>query len=246
MPAPAEPSVGAAAPLPSRWPDLRKRVLSAALLIPAAILCIWLGAEAWAALMAAAVALLAWEWVRLCGFSTRRLPGLAVPVLVLAAGTLAVEAAWALALGLLLRRLRGALGLRSSCRREPRARSGRLACLRRALYRSGRHRADPSARRCGGRAGQCAVPVPGGLGQRYRRLPGRAAPSAGRSWRRPSRPTRPGPGRAGGLGLGHAGRAAGRRGDRPLGLRVAAVPGAAGRRRARRCWRSSATCSRAG
>lgn len=85
----------------SRWPDLRKRALSAALLVPAAILCIWLGAEAWTSLMAAAVALLAWEWVRLCGFSTRRLPGLAVPLLVLAAGVLAVGGAWSWALGLL-------------------------------------------------------------------------------------------------------------------------------------------------
>jgi phosphatidate cytidylyltransferase len=44
--------------------------------------------------MAAAAAVLAWEWVKLCGFSTRRLPGLCVPVAVLAAGTLAVEAQW--------------------------------------------------------------------------------------------------------------------------------------------------------
>jgi phosphatidate cytidylyltransferase len=94
VPAQAEPAAGGT-PLASRWRDLRKRALSAALLIPAAVLCIWLGAEAWAALMAAAVALLAWEWVR-------RLPGLLVPVLVLAAGTLAVEAAWGWALGLLL------------------------------------------------------------------------------------------------------------------------------------------------
>ncbi|MDB5371825.1 MAG: Phosphatidate cytidylyltransferase [Belnapia sp.] len=85
----------------SRWPDLRKRALSAALLVPAAILCIWLGAEAWTSLMAAAVALLAWEWVRLCGFSTKRLPGLAVPLLVLAAGVLAVGNAWGWALALL-------------------------------------------------------------------------------------------------------------------------------------------------
>ena len=85
----------------SRWPDLRKRALSAALLVPAAILCIWLGAEAWTALMAAAVALLAWEWVRLCGFSTKRLPGLAVPVLVLAAAVLALGEAWGWALALL-------------------------------------------------------------------------------------------------------------------------------------------------
>ena len=101
MPAQAEPPADTVAPRPSRWPDLRKRVLSAALLVPAAILCIWLGAEAWAALMAAAVALLAWEWVRLCGFSTKRLPGLAVPVLVLAAGVLALGEAWGWALALL-------------------------------------------------------------------------------------------------------------------------------------------------
>ncbi len=77
-----------------RWRDLRKRVLSAALLGPAALLCVWLGAEAWTALMASAAALLAWEWVRLCGFSTRRLPGAAVPVAVLAAGALAVGSQW--------------------------------------------------------------------------------------------------------------------------------------------------------
>jgi phosphatidate cytidylyltransferase len=55
-----------------------------------ALACIWLGAEPWTALVALAVALLAWEWVHLCGLSTRALPGAAVPVAVLAAGTLAV------------------------------------------------------------------------------------------------------------------------------------------------------------
>jgi phosphatidate cytidylyltransferase len=83
------------------WRDLRKRLVSAALLLPAALLCIWLGAEAWTALMAAAVAVLAWEWVRLCGFSTRRMPGMAVPLAVLAAGTLAVADAHGAALALL-------------------------------------------------------------------------------------------------------------------------------------------------
>lgn len=83
------------------WRDLRKRVASAALLLPAALLCIWLGAEAWTALVAAAVAVLAWEWVRLCGFSTRRLPGFAVPLCVLAAGTVAVAGFEPWALGLL-------------------------------------------------------------------------------------------------------------------------------------------------
>ncbi|MFC7477393.1 phosphatidate cytidylyltransferase [Dankookia sp. GCM10030260] len=109
--------------MPSRWPDLRKRAVSAALLVPAAILCIWLGAEAWAALMAAAVALLAWEWVRLCGFSTRRPPGLAVPILVLAAGTLAVEHAWAWAMALLLAGF-AVLFAFGRPPDEPRARSG--------------------------------------------------------------------------------------------------------------------------
>jgi phosphatidate cytidylyltransferase len=92
------PAAGAAG---GRWRDLRKRILSAALLAPAALLCVWLGAEAWTALMAAAAALLAWEWVRLCGFSTRRLPGSAVPVAVLAAGALAVEAHWLPAIAVL-------------------------------------------------------------------------------------------------------------------------------------------------
>lgn len=99
---PARASGGAAAPgAPGRWRDLRKRFLSAALLAPAAVLCVWLGAEAWTALMAAASALLAWEWVRLCGFSTRRLPGLVVPLAVLAAGTFAVEGQWLVSVSLL-------------------------------------------------------------------------------------------------------------------------------------------------
>lgn len=99
---PGTPAAAAPAAAASRWRDLRKRALSAALLGPAALACIWLGAEAWTALMAAAMALLAWEWVRLCGFSTRRLPGLAVPLAVLAAGTLAVDGRWTAALALLL------------------------------------------------------------------------------------------------------------------------------------------------
>jgi phosphatidate cytidylyltransferase len=83
------------------WRDLRKRIASAVLLLPAALLCIWLGAEAWTALVAAGGAVLAWEWVRLCGFSTRRLPGMAVPIAVLGGGTLAVAESYAAAVALL-------------------------------------------------------------------------------------------------------------------------------------------------
>ena len=74
-----------------RWRDLRKRVLSAAVLGPAAVACIWLGAEAFTAMIALAAAILAWEWVHMCGRRVRVLPGLAVPLAVFAAGALAVE-----------------------------------------------------------------------------------------------------------------------------------------------------------
>lgn len=74
-----------------RWRDLRKRALSAAVLGPAAVACIWFGAEAFTAMVALAVAVLAWEWVRLCGRRTRVFPGLAVPLVVLAAGAFAVQ-----------------------------------------------------------------------------------------------------------------------------------------------------------
>jgi phosphatidate cytidylyltransferase len=73
-----------------RWGDLRKRALTAALLGPAALACMWMGAEWWAGLMAVCVAGMAWEWVRLCGGSVRALPGMVVPGVVLLAGLLAV------------------------------------------------------------------------------------------------------------------------------------------------------------
>lgn len=123
-PAPPESRLGAAVlarPGERRqWRDLRKRALSAVLLLPAALLCIWLGAEAWTALVAAAAAVLAWEWVRLCGFSTRRLPGSAVPLAVLGAGTLAVADAYALALPLLLTGAGATWRLAGSWRAAPR------------------------------------------------------------------------------------------------------------------------------
>ncbi|WP_235034959.1 phosphatidate cytidylyltransferase [Roseomonas sp. 18066] len=78
-----EPPAGSAAAEPARrWRDLRKRAISAAVLGPGALLCIWLGAAAWTALMTLAIALLTWEWVRMCGLRSRAWPGVTVPVVV--------------------------------------------------------------------------------------------------------------------------------------------------------------------
>ena len=81
-----------------RWGDLRKRALSAALLAPTALACIWLGADAWTALMALAAGGLAYEWAALCSERPWRLQGLAVPAAVLLAGMIAVldRERWAL------------------------------------------------------------------------------------------------------------------------------------------------------
>ncbi|WP_233256226.1 phosphatidate cytidylyltransferase [Falsiroseomonas bella] len=94
----AEAAVSDAAARAKRWGDLRKRALSAMVLGPLALACIWLGAEAFTGMMALAVALLAWEWVHLCGRRVRMLPGMAVPIAVFAAGVLAVQdhVRWAL------------------------------------------------------------------------------------------------------------------------------------------------------
>ena len=85
-----------------RWQDLQKRFLSALVLGPAVLLCIWLGAEPWSVLVAIGSAILAWEWVRLCGLKNRAMPGLVVPVSVLlSAGLGVLDRHWA-ALAVLL------------------------------------------------------------------------------------------------------------------------------------------------
>ena len=99
---------GTAAARPGKnWRDLRKRVLSALVLAPCAVLCVWLGADAYTFLLALGAAILTWEWVTLCGLRSVTLPGAGVPVAVFLAGTLAVLehplAAWTvLAAGFLL------------------------------------------------------------------------------------------------------------------------------------------------
>jgi phosphatidate cytidylyltransferase len=90
-PSPPAGEAETAAAAAKRWADLRKRAVSAAVLGPAAIACIWLGAEAFTGMLAVCVALLAWEWVHMCGRRIRVLPGMAVPLAVFAAGALAVN-----------------------------------------------------------------------------------------------------------------------------------------------------------
>jgi phosphatidate cytidylyltransferase len=86
----ASPAPQAAAKPGKNWRDLRKRALSAILLAPAALLCVWLGANAYTVLLALGAAILTWEWVHLCGLKTAKMPGAGVPVAVFLAGTLAV------------------------------------------------------------------------------------------------------------------------------------------------------------
>lgn len=84
-----------------RWSDLGKRALSAAVLGPIALTAIWFGAEWFMLLVALGTAVLAWEWVHLCGARLRAFPGLAVPLALLAAGLASVAGAWLVALALL-------------------------------------------------------------------------------------------------------------------------------------------------
>jgi phosphatidate cytidylyltransferase len=53
-------------PAASRWADLRARALSAAVLAPLSLACIWFGGAVFAALLAVITAGLAYEWLGLC------------------------------------------------------------------------------------------------------------------------------------------------------------------------------------
>jgi phosphatidate cytidylyltransferase len=53
-------------PTTSRWSDLRLRVLSAAVLAPLTLICIWLGGVAFAGLLTLIAIGLAYEWLGLC------------------------------------------------------------------------------------------------------------------------------------------------------------------------------------
>lgn len=58
-------------PLPGRWADLRIRVLSAVVLVPLALGCVWIGALPYVLLIGAATAGLGTEWIRLRSGETR-------------------------------------------------------------------------------------------------------------------------------------------------------------------------------
>ena len=83
-------ATGAGTSRAARWGDLRKRFLSAALLAPIALLCIWLGASLWTALMAVAAVGLGMEWASLCRHASLSLPGGLVPAAIVVGGAAAV------------------------------------------------------------------------------------------------------------------------------------------------------------
>jgi phosphatidate cytidylyltransferase len=74
-----------------RWRDLRVRAASALILGPLALACVWLGDQAYLAMVALAATVLAVEWVHLCGLRAAALPGLAVPVAVVIGGAAAAR-----------------------------------------------------------------------------------------------------------------------------------------------------------
>ncbi len=59
-------------PASGRWADLRLRILSAAVLAPLALACIWAGGAAFAGLLTFVAAGLAFEWIALCRQRTPR------------------------------------------------------------------------------------------------------------------------------------------------------------------------------
>lgn len=80
-----------AKPVNQRWSDLWTRTVSALVLAPLAIFCVWQGNLAWDFLLLVAMAGLGWEWGRLAGFDKPY-------VLVVAMAALWFDAVWANAL----------------------------------------------------------------------------------------------------------------------------------------------------
>lgn len=92
MRVPADPGSHKVAPSRSRivrWSDLRLRVLSAVVLAPVALGCLWFGSDAWVILVAVGGVGVGVEWAQLCGLSVRNVRGLVVPGVVLLAAAAA-------------------------------------------------------------------------------------------------------------------------------------------------------------
>jgi phosphatidate cytidylyltransferase len=77
---------GRAEPTGARFGDLPLRLLSALVLGPIALACLWADVRIWATLVALAGIGVAAEWVRICRFRPLALPGAVLPVVVASAG----------------------------------------------------------------------------------------------------------------------------------------------------------------
>ena len=76
---------------PTRWNDLGLRAVSASILAPVVLLCIWFGSTPFVLMVAASAIGLSFEWVWLCRARPTTMPGLLVPALVLVSGAAAVS-----------------------------------------------------------------------------------------------------------------------------------------------------------
>jgi phosphatidate cytidylyltransferase len=83
------PDLASASPRGRRWGDLRLRVLSALVLLPVGLGCLWAGGWVWAALVALAAVGLTREWAALCRESGPWAAAVAI-ILVAAAATVAL------------------------------------------------------------------------------------------------------------------------------------------------------------
>lgn len=100
------------------WRDLGKRVVSALILVPVTLACLWAGGWPWAALLLLGLGLLCWEWTRITGGEPRGTEGLMLNAAVLGGGVLGLlgQGGWGLvwlgacAAAMLLRADRPAVG----------------------------------------------------------------------------------------------------------------------------------------
>lgn len=77
-----------AEPMAARFGDLPKRLLSALVLVPIALACLWAGGVAWVLLVILAGITVAVEWAQICRLRPFELPGTLLPVMVAAAAVL--------------------------------------------------------------------------------------------------------------------------------------------------------------